>query len=1212
MRKKPRRSFMGNYHIGLIHVLRFFHNLSYKLWGSVGVVALLVNEAQQYIATGQISNPKDLFVVRLILDHLFISIPTIIAIAALWWIGWEAEKEWQMRKEKGDWTEKQKKEYIADVVKKYGEIRLVVDFLLQDTTVAKKTGLKWEDIMQPLAFRRDSHKIHQLASGDPDNQQQQDQEVASSHSALQVLERSRTDLKKDNVVALGDPGSGKTIMAYGSMFISGNLKTNNPDATLPVYISLPEMAKALSDPDSAGADGVKALKTVLEQQELVLKKYPGLLKHVIEEITNGAALLYLDSLDEVDGEYRDNVLDWINAMAQKVSERQDTLKGGVVVTTRFTDYRGGDLKTDWFSEWVLQGLEPDKQTMLAEKLLPELQKALVDKDNRDLSEQEKDAITAREIDPQRFLQSIDAATWKTNPMLFSMAAYVYVCYGGFPRARVILYNRLIEGMILRRSPDKSPSAILTKKLIIAELAYTLFDRAGSQSDNIDHQENKGGKVYTEEQLSKILAQIKLGNQTIEEMMEIIKESGIMTPMTDRRFIFRHQSFQDYLAGVWIAAQLENINESISAPMLEKMKSASMEERWSEPLRYMVGELFSSDDGYSLEAGVNWLKSVAEHYQEDQSLVLLFLLEGSIAEIPELENKVKRLSQTNAPLDLQAYIQLWIDAIDKVTEGTDEDLLLRTTAIIAGFPDSAQMMALPQLIAFTQQDTPERRQTLAAKALGEMQAPDAREALQELLYRATASEQGRRAAAQGLTRAGTEGCEILAQGLRSDDNRLKRIIAGSLGAVNDPDGVNLLDVALQQDDAETRKNAIFSLKELGSHATPELLKTALQDKEQANRAEAIAVVALAAQNYGADTLQIMIQLLPSDDERTQAVAQIVSEVRKAKQPEKGIELANRVFPSLAKTPAAVLVEVARAQKDAGVAEEEIRAALEQLRQSGDDRQYAQLRNELIPDVPDRLRLLGYTSVIGQYNGKETKAIVGPLCAIPAGEFLMGSDKNKDRQASDDELPQFPFTLEEYAIGKYPLTVAEYQAFVEGTGRKEPDNWRRQLSHLDHPVVDVSWEDVQAYAQWLAQVTGQPYRLPSEAEWEKAARGTDGRIYPWGNKWDASKANTSEKGPRTTTPVGSYPQGASPYGVMDMAGNVWEWTSTIYVEKYPYRNDRQHEDLNSTNDRVLRGGSWNCNSRDARAAYRFSIRQDDSDDAGGARLAVSRFVAGSKRT
>ncbi len=126
---------------------------------------------------------------------------------------------------------------------------------------------------------------------------------------------------------------------------------------------------------------------------------------------------------------------------------------------------------------------------------------------------------------------------------------------------------------------------------------------------------------------------------------------------------------------------------------------------------------------------------------------------------------------------------------------------------------------------------------------------------------------------------------------------------------------------------------------------------------------------------------------------------------------------------------------------------------------------------------------------------------------------------------------------------------------------------------------------AYASWLAKTTGQRWRLPSEAEWEKAARGTDGRIYPWGDTFDKTRCNTDESGIGTTTPVGRYPNGESPYHVQDMAGNVWEWTSSLY-QPYPYRKNDGRENLNSTDNRVLRGGSWVSNSRDARAAYRVT--------------------------
>jgi formylglycine-generating enzyme required for sulfatase activity len=135
--------------------------------------------------------------------------------------------------------------------------------------------------------------------------------------------------------------------------------------------------------------------------------------------------------------------------------------------------------------------------------------------------------------------------------------------------------------------------------------------------------------------------------------------------------------------------------------------------------------------------------------------------------------------------------------------------------------------------------------------------------------------------------------------------------------------------------------------------------------------------------------------------------------------------------------------------------------------------------------------------------------------------------------------------------------------------------------------VSWQDAVAYAAWIAERTGERFRLASEAEWEKAARGADGRIYPWGDTFDKAQCNTSESGIGTTTPVGSYPSVASPYGVPDMAGNVWEWTGSQYIS-YPYTLSGERGNVNSTDNRVLRGGSWGSVARLARSAHRFDDR------------------------
>ena len=243
---------------------------------------------------------------------------------------------------------------------------------------------------------------------------------------------------------------------------------------------------------------------------------------------------------------------------------------------------------------------------------------------------------------------------------------------------------------------------------------------------------------------------------------------------------------------------------------------------------------------------------------------------------------------------------------------------------------------------------------------------------------------------------------------------------------------------------------------------------------------------------------------------------------------------------------------------------------------------------------RLDDLGYRG----YNVGGVECILPPVCPVPAGVFTMGSDKSRDKEARDHDSPQYLVDVDGFAIGQHPVTIAEYACAVRANAVREPlqagivgsgyrPDWQMQQTHPDHPVVCVPWNDVIAYCRWLAKITGQRWRLPSEAEWEKAARGTDGRIYPWGDTFDKSRCNTDASGIRTTTSVGSYPTGASPYHAQDMTGNVWEWTSSVY-QSYPYSKNDGRENPNSTGNRVLRGGSWFDNQRDARAACRSSLR------------------------
>lgn len=185
----------------------------------------------------------------------------------------------------------------------------------------------------------------------------------------------------------------------------------------------------------------------------------------------------------------------------------------------------------------------------------------------------------------------------------------------------------------------------------------------------------------------------------------------------------------------------------------------------------------------------------------------------------------------------------------------------------------------------------------------------------------------------------------------------------------------------------------------------------------------------------------------------------------------------------------------------------------------------------------------------------------MILIPAGEFILGSELNWK-----EEPPHTEYT-DAFYIDKYEVTVSEYARFVDATGHRVPKYWVRRGGKPGPdsellPVVYVDYFDACEYCEWEGK------RLPTEAEWEKAARGTDGRNYPWGDAWNPNYANTWEKGSHRRANVNTYPKGVSPYGVYNMGGNVWEWTSSWLVS---YPGAGIEFDYTGT-DMVLKGGSW----------------------------------------
>lgn len=258
------------------------------------------------------------------------------------------------------------------------------------------------------------------------------------------------------------------------------------------------------------------------------------------------------------------------------------------------------------------------------------------------------------------------------------------------------------------------------------------------------------------------------------------------------------------------------------------------------------------------------------------------------------------------------------------------------------------------------------------------------------------------------------------------------------------------------------------------------------------------------------------------------------------------------------------------------------------------------------LPAALAELGFT----YHHVKSVDALVPPTIQVPAGPFSMGTN-----DGPADEQPEHSGTLRSYGIAVFPITVAEYLCYVRAGNRAPFDNevsWQEQQERPEHPVVNVSWFDARGYALRLSKITGQSWRLPTEAEWERAAKWDATRhtwtTYPWGEAFESGRSNTRERGIRGTTPITAYgPKGASPCGANDMAGNVWEWTSSLW-RPYRYSSTDGRERVDSPDPRIRRGGSWDSVAANARTTKRAWSKPDYWDATIGFRLAIGPGVRG----
>ncbi|MBI5788209.1 MAG: SUMF1/EgtB/PvdO family nonheme iron enzyme [Candidatus Schekmanbacteria bacterium] len=247
------------------------------------------------------------------------------------------------------------------------------------------------------------------------------------------------------------------------------------------------------------------------------------------------------------------------------------------------------------------------------------------------------------------------------------------------------------------------------------------------------------------------------------------------------------------------------------------------------------------------------------------------------------------------------------------------------------------------------------------------------------------------------------------------------------------------------------------------------------------------------------------------------------------------------------------------------------------------------------------LLSKSAVFAQEKKLENMVLV------PAGEYTIGltNDQVKNvvtalegmEKYHDNAQPAHKVKLDAFYIDVYEVTNRQYKEFCDATKRNTPEYWEDGAypkALADHPVVNVTWHDAVAYAQWKGK------RLPTEFEWEAAARGTDGRLFPWGDKYDAAKTNCEDGGPGNTTPVGKYKGGVSPFGVYDLSGSVAEWTASNYL---PYPACSFYDEFYGKERFVVRGGSWYASSYECLSTFRFKYTPESDYEDVGIRCAVN---------
>jgi GTPase SAR1 family protein len=396
-----------------------------------------------------------------------------------------------------------------------------------------------------------------------------------------IAENGDDALKKSTqrrLVILGTPGTGKTTLLQSLMSNQLLQAQNDLSAPLPIFLSLSDLAR-----------GGLTLPQYLRQLGREVGLPDSALNFFWTAIEEGTAFICLDSLDEVTPRERPAMIRLINELATRPGNTW-------IVGSRFTDYKGGQFLRGRFTEWELLALDHRLRELLAKRLLPELARLLHPEKQEN------------EMEPSAFVQALEdhqqASAWGDNPLLFSLAAILFVRTGTLPISRATLYQNVVDAILETREPDSTRRRLL--RHIIAELALDLY--------------RTKGRIFTRDTILTLLPAIRRRqdeNWQTEEMATRIITSGILDVVAQETYGFRHQTFQEYLAAVALVRQLTSDDPMTREEGWSFVQSKRMYSRWNEIFQLMVGVLAQDDHGRSIQQCRRWLTALARQHREPE-------------------------------------------------------------------------------------------------------------------------------------------------------------------------------------------------------------------------------------------------------------------------------------------------------------------------------------------------------------------------------------------------------------------------------------------------------------------------------------------------------------------------------------------------------------------------------------------------------------------